>query len=59
MLAIPGMMLTRFGREAAQTLKLSNDYPPVPDDYIKRLCEFAESQGLKARKVLRSGPDWT
>jgi hypothetical protein len=56
MFAIPGMMLTRFGRELP---KLSNDYPPVPDDCIKRLCEFAESQGLKARKVLRSGPDWT
>ncbi|WP_426440667.1 DUF2806 domain-containing protein [Bradyrhizobium genosp. P] len=45
---MPAMMLTRFGSEL---LKLSNDYPPEPDDYIERLCKFFEGRGLKARKV--------
>jgi hypothetical protein len=48
LLPLPAMMLTRFGREL---LKLSNDYPPVPDDYIRRLCEYIESRGLKVRRI--------
>ena len=47
-LPLPGMMLTRFGKEL---LKLSNDYPPVPDDYIDRLCKYIEARGLKVRKL--------
>lgn len=48
MLPLPGMMLTRFGTEL---LKLSNDYPPVPDDYIARLREYIDGRGLKVRKL--------
>jgi hypothetical protein len=46
-LPIPGIMLTRFGKEL---LKLSNDYPPVPVDYIDRLCKHIEAHGLKVRR---------
>lgn len=45
---LPGMMLTRFGKEL---LKLSNDYPPVPDDYIDRLAKYLEARELKVRKL--------
>jgi Protein of unknown function (DUF2806) len=45
-LPIPGMMLTRFGKDL---LKLSNDYPPAPADYIDKLCKHIESHGLKVR----------
>jgi hypothetical protein len=48
MLPIPGILLTRFGREL---LGLSNDYPPVPSDYIDRLCEYIVGRGLKARRI--------
>jgi hypothetical protein len=47
-LQLPAMILTRFGKEL---LKLSNDYPPVPDDYIDRLCKFIEAKGPKVRKI--------
>jgi hypothetical protein len=43
-LPLIGMPLTRFGKEL---LKLSNDYPPVPEDYVDRLCQYCESRGLK------------
>jgi hypothetical protein len=43
-LSITGMPLTRFGRDL---LKLSNDYPPTPGDYLDRLCHYLEASGLK------------
>ena len=46
LLPIPGIMLTRFGKEL---LTLSNDYPPAPVDYVDRLCKFIEAHGLKVR----------
>jgi hypothetical protein len=45
---LQGMLLTRFGKEL---LRLSNDYPPAPDDYIKRLIESIEGLGPKVRRI--------